>query len=204
MTPVLTPNVTTVDGMFKLLNRLSSLTLDSICIKGIFPGRGSVIWRDWYSHDIVNTTGGAPTTLAAPLGHINVHIRDGSAILLHAKPAYTVEETRQGPFSLLVSQSIDGHAFGSAYIDDGVSYPPGPNKVLTFTITKKRLVIAVHGPFNIKQRLRDVTILGVTSRPTHLLLDGRRIGGWRFLEPQGKLVVELDVNLNGPLRLEWD
>ncbi|KIP03540.1 glycoside hydrolase family 31 protein [Phlebiopsis gigantea 11061_1 CR5-6] len=58
VTPVLTPNASTVDG--------------------IFPGRGRVTWRDWYTHAAVNATAGANTTLAAPLGHINVH---GSAYL---------------------------------------------------------------------------------------------------------------------------
>src|ERR1700733_4006377 len=81
---------------------------------GIFPGRGNVVWRDWYTHDIVEYTSGVAMTLTAPLGHINVHVRDGSAILLHAVPAYTIEETQQGPFSLLVSLSADSQAFGTA------------------------------------------------------------------------------------------
>ncbi|KAJ7473456.1 family 31 glycoside hydrolase, partial [Mycena latifolia] len=53
VTPVLTPNVYTVDG--------------------IFPGRGKTIWRDWYTGAVVNATAGGNTTLAAPLGHIPVH-----------------------------------------------------------------------------------------------------------------------------------
>ena len=51
-----------------------------------------------------------------------MHIRDGSALLLHAAPAYTIHDTRAGPYSLLVSQAADGYAFGTAYLDDGETF----------------------------------------------------------------------------------
>jgi hypothetical protein len=109
VTPVLLPNTSTVAG--------------------VFPGRGRSVWRDWYTHEVVDAAPGANVTLAAPLGHINVHVRDGAAILLHAAPAYTVAETRRGPFELLVTQAADGVAMGEAYVDDGESVPPTPSKV---------------------------------------------------------------------------
>jgi len=183
VTPVLTPNASTVDG--------------------IFPGRGSVVWRDWYTHDVVNATSGANTTLPAPLGHINVHIRDGSAILLHAQPAYTIEETRQGPFSLLVSQSTGGQAFGTAFIDDGVSNPPGPSKTLSFMAEKGRLRIQAEGTFNIKQKLQDITVLGV-SKPTEVTFQGETAKNWIYLEARKKLVVrDINGDLNGPVSFVW-
>jgi alpha-glucosidase len=183
VTPVLTPNASTVDG--------------------IFPGRGSVVWRDWYTHDVVNATSGANTTLPAPLGHINVHIRDGSAILLHAQPAYTIEETRQGPFSLLVSQSTGGQAFGTAFIDDGVSNPPGPSKTLSFLAEKGQLRIQAEGTFNIKQKLQDITVLGV-SKPTEVTFQGETVKNWIYLEARKKLVVrDINGDLNGPVSFVW-
>ncbi|EEB88561.1 hypothetical protein MPER_13542, partial [Moniliophthora perniciosa FA553] len=54
---------------------------------------------------------------------------------------YTIEETRQGPFSLLVSLSQSGDAFGSSYLDDGLSSPPGPNTTITFMVSNKELNI---------------------------------------------------------------
>ena len=169
---------------------------------GIFPGRGHVIWRDWYTHGVVNATSGTNTTLPAPLGHINVHVRDGSAILLHAQPAYTVAETRRGPFSLLVSQTTDGMAFGTAYIDDGIGSPPGPNKTLSFIGSKGRLWIDSKGALNIQQKLQDVTILGV-SRPSEVEFDGKKINSWIHFEGQEKLVVQMNGDLNGPMSLTW-
>ena len=194
--------------------QMSPLSMVSLCCldmthrklnspAGIFPGRGSVIWRDWYTHDVVNATPGANTTLPAPLGHINVHLRDGSAILLHAQPAYTVEETRQGPFSLLVSQSSDGKAFGTAFIDDGISNPPGPSKTLSFVGSTGQLQIRAKGTFVIKQILQDITILGV-NRLTTVTLHGETVKKWAYFEAQRKLVIsEVNWDLNKPVSLSW-
>ncbi|KDR73230.1 hypothetical protein GALMADRAFT_251812 [Galerina marginata CBS 339.88] len=185
VTPVLEPSVSTVSG--------------------IFPGRGSVIWRDWYTHDVVKSTPGQPTTLSAPLGHINVHIRDGSAILLHSKPAYTIEETRQGPYSLLVSQTSQGVARGTAYIDDGISNPPGPNRILGFKATKNEVTITGHGGFQVSQKLQDITVLGVGKKPSSVSINGQKLQNWTYVPEQGELVaLAVNANLNQPLSLKWN
>lgn len=161
-------------------------------------------WRDWYTHDVVNANAGANTTLSAPLGHINVHIRGGSILLLHAKPAYTTEETRQGPYSLLVSQATDGAAFGSAYIDDGVSSPPGANRIFTFTATRGEVRIVSKGGFDVTQKLDEIVVLG-TGRPGgQVTLQDQKIIGWKFIPAQNKLVVPgLQADLNEPVVLTW-
>ncbi|KAG8869470.1 hypothetical protein FRB97_001206 [Tulasnella sp. 331] len=177
VTPVLAPNVTTVDGHF--------------------PGRGAVIWRDWYTHDVVNASSGSLVTLPAPLGHINIHIRDGSAILCSGAPAYTIEETRQGPYSLLVSLAADGGAFGTAYLDDGESYPPGPNRILTFQTITGKLVIKSSGEYAVDQKLETVTILGVAKEPSAISVNGKTVGGWSYSTAQQEIVLpSASVDLN--------
>lgn len=172
---------------------------------GLFPGGTSTIWRDWYTHEAVNATVGGPTTLSAPLGHINVHIRDGAALLLHATPAYTIEETQAGPFSLLISQSSSGLAHGTVYFDDGVSSPPGPSSVLTLSATKKAVTASVHGSFKISQPLQTITVLGVASKPASVSLNGKKLATWSYAQQQQKLVVSaLKQNLNEALSLTWD
>ncbi|EJD04630.1 uncharacterized protein FOMMEDRAFT_19850 [Fomitiporia mediterranea MF3/22] len=200
VTPVLEPNATTVDG--------------------IFPGRGSVTWRDWYTHSVVNTSstsGNATTaTLPAPLGHINVHVRDGAILLLHAKPAYTTTETRAGPFELLITLPLSGErsAFGTSYVDDGVSFPPGPNTTLVFQASSPNssgtLTSTPTGAFNIEQKLTKVTILGVTTNPTKVSLQGSAVGSasWVFNDEgkKGELIIEGDgvnVDLNKAFTIEW-
>ncbi|KIJ63989.1 glycoside hydrolase family 31 protein [Hydnomerulius pinastri MD-312] len=183
VTPVLTPGATTVDG--------------------IFPGRGSVIWRDWYTHATVNAIPGANTTLDAPLNHINVHIRDSSVLLLHQEPAYTIHETREGPYSLLVSLNAEGTASGDAYVDDGISYPPGPSTTLTFQASGGTLKIESKGFYPIVQKLETITVLGV-QKPTTVTLQGQAAQGWSYTEAIEELVLsDVSVDLNGETTLSW-
>lgn len=164
-----------------------------------------MIWRDWYTHDVVNASGGLNTTLDAPLGRINVHIRDGSILLLHKTTGYTIEETRQGPYELLVSLSQSGQAFGTAFIDDGISSPPGPSTSLTFHAAGGSLSIFPKGNFSIAQKLEQVTVLGVKKKPSSVILQGGMLSGWQFLQNQEKLVLPDigSINLNDMTVLSW-
>ncbi|KAI9567845.1 glycoside hydrolase family 31 protein [Boletus coccyginus] len=180
VTPVLTPGATTVR-------------------------RGTVIWRDWWTHAIVTTTPGANTTLSAPISHINVHIRDSSILLLHQEPAYTIYETREGPYSLLVSLNKASTAWGDAYIDDGESYPPGPNCTLNFFASEGELDIQSKGEYSIGQKLETITILGV-QQPTTVAMNGEKIEGWTYDGANEELIVpSLSVDLNAAqTKLSWE
>jgi alpha-glucosidase len=59
--------------------------------------------------------------LLTPLGKINVHIRSGSVILIHDKPAYSLTETRESPYGLVIHLDAKGEANGEAVLDDGLS-----------------------------------------------------------------------------------
>ncbi|KAJ7080919.1 glycosyl hydrolases family 31-domain-containing protein [Mycena belliarum] len=184
VTPVLTPNVSSVDG--------------------IFPGRGKMIWRDWYTGATLNATAGANTTLPAPLGHIPVHVRGGAALLLHSAPAYTIEETREGPFALLVSPAADGSAFGTSYLDDGVSNPPGPSTTVTVRASTGRVKIESTGKFRVAQKLEAVTVLGVAKKPAKVEVGGKKVKGVTFTDAEEKLVISgLAVDLNKGTTISW-
>jgi len=183
VTPVLLPNVTSVEG--------------------IFPGRGKVIWRDFYSHAVVNASNGT-ATLSAPLGHINVHIRDGSALLLHAEPGYTTTETREGPFSLVISLDSNQSAFGSAYIDDGVTNPPVESRTLAFVATAGQLQITSNGNFTVGQELQQITILGVTGKPSGVSVAGQSVNTWSFSpELQSLVASNVLISLNSAVTVAW-
>jgi len=182
VTPVLLPNVSTVEG--------------------VFPGRGKVTWRDFYTHAAVDVLNGT-VTLSAPLGHINVHIRGGSALLLHASPAYTTTETRAGPFSLLVSLE-SSEAFGTAYLDDGVTNPPLESRVVTFTASGHQLRITSNGDFTVGQTLEEVTILGVAEKPNTVFVGGKAVSTWEFIPELEKLVVSnVSISLNSDQTVSW-
>jgi alpha-glucosidase len=91
-TPVLVPNADTVQG--------------------VFPGaRDGEKWYDWYSLEVVEAKAQENVTLAAPLEHINVHVRGGSVLPLQ-EPGYTTTETRADPWGILVASDSDGKAKG--------------------------------------------------------------------------------------------
>ncbi|EIW75819.1 glycoside hydrolase family 31 protein [Coniophora puteana RWD-64-598 SS2] len=184
VTPVLEEGATTVDG--------------------IFPGRGSVTWRDWWTHTAVNSsTSGGNTTLQSPLSTINVHIRDGSALLLHAKPGYTINETRSGPYGLLVSLNKGGNAFGTAYVDDGESDPPGDSRILSFVAQGGALTISSQGSYDIEQKLESVTVLGV-QKPSSVSVGGQAVANFTYLDATQELVVgSVTMDLNKGTTITW-
>ena len=133
-----------------------------------------------------------------------MHIRDGAALLLHAEPAYTIAETRAGPFALLVSLSPEGNAYGTAYVDDGISSPPGPGTTLTFEVGSGQLRVKAEGTFDVEQKLREITVLGVNKKPTKVFLRGRAIKSWSFIEVAEELMISgVDGDLNRPLSVTW-
>lgn len=139
----------------------------------------------------------------APLSHINVHVRDGSIILLHEKPGYTITETRQGPYSLLVSQAADGYAFGDAYIDDGETIPPTPSRRLKFHAKTGELSISGAGDFSVQEKLDTVTVLGA-AKPTAVLVQGKSAQSWEYSDDQERLVISnLSLNLNILSSITW-
>ncbi|KIP03529.1 glycoside hydrolase family 31 protein [Phlebiopsis gigantea 11061_1 CR5-6] len=183
ITPVLTPNVSAVNG--------------------IFPGRGEVAWRDFYTHEVLSTTSGGQTALSAPLGHIPVHVREGAAILMHARPGYTTAETRTSPFRLLVFATADGYASGHAYFDDGESLPPTAHRDVLFFVSEGKMVVESSGSFDVEPRLESLVVLGV-KRPSTVMVQGGRADGWSYTDGLQKLVLsDLNVDLNGRATIEW-
>lgn len=171
---------------------------------GIFPGRGRAIWRDWYTHDVVKANVGTNTTLDAPLGYINVHVRDGAVILLHSQPGYTITDTLASPYSLLISLAADSYAFGTAYIDDGETVPPTPNRTVEFHVQSGSVHISSVGTFDVGPKLENVTVLGVQKPSKGVTVSGRSVDSWEYLSEQQELVVSgLAIDLNSGATIAW-
>jgi alpha-glucosidase len=194
-------------------------TLPSTHETGILPGRGQVIWRDWYTHAIVDqenppssTAGSGSNTavvvdLDAPLGHIPVLVRSGAALLLHSQPGYTTRASAASPYALLVSLSREGNAYGTALVDDGeTETETAPSQTLVFYAHDKKLEISSTssegGNFEIVQPLGVVTVLGIVEKapPKRVRVDGKVISSrkWAFDTAVQRLVVSgLSIDLNG-------
>lgn len=98
-----------------------------------------------------------------------------------------------------------GTASGDAYVDDGESYPPGPNRILNFSAHDGELDIEGEGEYYILQTLETITILGV-QQPTTVTLNGEKIEGWTYNGANEELVIpNLSIELNAPqTKLSWE
>ncbi|EJU04814.1 hypothetical protein DACRYDRAFT_20425 [Dacryopinax primogenitus] len=173
VTPVLEPNVTEV--------------------KGTFPGEGP--WRDLFTHAPLNVTPNVNTSIPAPLSQINVHIRPGSVLLLYSDPGYTIYETQQSQYDIVVALDKSQKASGAAYIDDGETQWPTPSTTISFSAQFGRLAVTpVDGSYAITSTVRQVSILGVASRPRESVqFAGSNVTAFTY-EPS---IQRLNATLNG-------
>ncbi|OJD35735.1 alpha-glucosidase [Diplodia corticola] len=157
VTPVLEPNVSTVDGVFP----------------GIASGEK---WYDWYSQKAVEAKAGENVTLDAPLGHINVFVRGGSVLPMQ-EARLTTREARQTPWALLVALGAGGAASGQLYVDDGESVAPNATLDVDFVVPEggKRLVVSGRGTYRDGNPLANVTVLGVGSEPGDVMVNGKSV-----------------------------
>jgi len=167
------------------------------------------VWRDFFTHErLADTT--KTHTLEVPLGKIGLHIRSGSAIILHQEPGYTIASTRRSDLTLLVSLSpgTDGNARGMVYLDDGESQPPTPYREVEIFAEGGRhggkIRFAGEGTYVSQPKLQKVVILvndeqEEGSGVTEVWVGGRTWGSWSWDGKLRELVVErVGIDLNGP------
>lgn len=144
-------------------------------VKGVFPGVGhGEVWYDWYSQTAVDAKPGVNTTIPAPLGHIPVFVRGGS-ILPMQEVALTTRDARKTPWSLLASLSSNGTASGQLYLDDGESVYPEDTLSVAFLASKSTLRASARGTWKEANPLANVTLLGVTEKPSSVTLNGQKL-----------------------------
>jgi len=151
--------------------------------------------------------------LDAPLGHIPVLIRSGAALLLHSQPGYTTRASAAASYALLVSLGREGHAHGTAVVDDGETQQQPDDvtvatqsRTLAFDAHDKSLEILGQGAFRVIQTLGVITVLGVHKTPRRVRLDGVDVppGKWVYDSAVQRLVVsDLSVDLNGRSTVTW-
>ena len=150
--------------------------------------------------------------LDAPLGHIPVLIRSGAALLLQSQPGYTTLASAAASYALLVSLDREGHAHGTAVVDDGETQHQHDvavttqSRTLAFDAHDKSLEILGQGGFRVIQALGVITVLGVDKTPRRVRLDGVDVPSrkWVYDSVVQRLVVsDLSVDLNGRSTVTW-
>ncbi|WVR04138.1 hypothetical protein IAU60_001137 [Kwoniella sp. DSM 27419] len=188
ITPVLQPNESTVSGLF--------------------PSSNGTFWIDWWTHAKLDTSSGENVTLDLPLGEIGVHVRSGSIMLLYDQPAYTVTETRDGGYGLLVVLDGNGCAEGDAKIDDGASYPVTEQTCVSLKATGSCLSgWTNNGNYHIGNTVKSITIVGVWDKPSSLTINGKQVdqSNVQYDGDVGRVkVTGLEGDLNGSWELKWE
>lgn len=186
VTPVLEPQVSTVNGVFP----------------GIADGE---VWYDWYTQTKVDAQAGVNTTIDAPLGHIPVFVRGGS-VLPTQEPGYTTTDSRKNPWGLLVALSADGDASGELYIDDGESLEPTDTLYIAFSAMDGQLKASVNGTYKDTNALGNVTIMGVDS-VGDVKLNGQSVGDGKAVFDDSTGVLKLsglnDLTSSGAWSGSW-
>lgn len=164
VTPVLTPQATSVDG--------------------VFPGwSNKTRWYDWYSGTLANEIGSSKNvTIEAPLGHIPVFVRGGS-VVVGQEPGYTIRESRQGGWNIIVALDGSSAAKGELYLDDGESLDVGEEfRSVSLEVSEDAATGAVslqakgNGRWVDSNSLRNVTVMGVNENVCSLSWNGKDVG----------------------------
>ncbi|XP_020659956.3 lysosomal alpha-glucosidase [Pogona vitticeps] len=187
-------------GRGLLVTPVLDLGMDSVI--GYFP-RG--VWYDYYTGSSVNSSG-ENLKMAAPLDHINLHLREGT-ILPTQKPGSSTSESRKNPLGLIAALSQNSNAWGDLYWDDGDSldtFAKGDYAYLVFNVTQGTFTSTVlHSNVEATYITVDtLTVYGVREEPKTVVVNGKE---WPFtyLTNQVLTVGDLQLNLSQGFYVRW-
>ena len=103
---------------------------------------------------------------------IPLHIRGGSVVPMRVQSANTTTALRQQNFELVVAPGLDTTASGTLYLDDGDSLVQDATSLLSFDYKNSTLAVGGDFGYATNNSIETVKILGVSSQPTSVSLDG--------------------------------
>ncbi|PWZ00927.1 Alpha-glucosidase subunit 1 [Testicularia cyperi] len=172
-------------------------------VKALFPDAGGK-WRNIFTYDALDVEYNKNVSVSAPLSTINVHLRPGKALLTHSKPEYTIYETQQNPYGLIVNLDGNATAATSFYLDDGATPAPAPNATLSIQASNSSVSGSLEGSFKPNQTLDYVVVLDVAQKPTQVTLNNNNISSFAYSETKGLLnVTALAADLSANWTLSW-
>ncbi|XP_048349411.1 lysosomal alpha-glucosidase-like [Sphaerodactylus townsendi] len=171
-------------------------------VVGYFP-RGT--WYDYYTGSLVNSSG-ENLKMAAPLDHVNIHLREGT-ILPTQKPADCTSVSRNNPLRLIAALSQNSNAWGDLYWDDGESldtFEKGDYSYLVFNVTQNTFISTVlHS--NMEATLitvEELTVYGVQDEPKAVTINGKE-APFSYSANQVLSVANLQLSLSHGFSIRW-
>lgn len=182
VTPVLTPNMTTVEGYFP----------------------GNEPYYDLYTGKKLETSEGK-AELDAPLTHINVHVRGGSVLVKHSTADLTVTETTESPFNIMVAVDNEKTARGSYWFDDGSSeFGNTPITQLNVQVNRDGITSDFgQNDYQIGQMLDMIAVAGCEMAPEHVKNNDMETEFNYDADMQVLTIKGLNQSLNAPLNISW-
>ncbi|KZT11187.1 glycoside hydrolase family 31 protein [Laetiporus sulphureus 93-53] len=107
------------------------------------------------------------------LTSISIHIRGGAVLPLRAQGAMTTTALRKENFDLVVAPGFNGEAWGTLYMDDGVSITP--NATTEVSMAYKNGTLTVAGTFGYETcvNVSSVLFLGIDKAPGSVQVNGQ-------------------------------
>nr|CAD7577903.1 unnamed protein product [Timema californicum] len=166
----------------------------------------SAQWYDFYTGALL-TSGGADTTLDAPLDTIPLLVRGGH-ILPMQEPGMTTTASRKNNFQLMVASDESGSASGELYWDDGDTLGETGRGSYTGTLLVRQGGGAFSGTVSVRQRRGTYTgtLLGRIELYWDTLGETGRIElYWDTLGETGRIELYWDtLGETGRIELYWD
>nr|XP_025039028.1 maltase-glucoamylase, intestinal-like [Pelodiscus sinensis] len=163
-------------------------------------------WFDYYTGDKVPVSWHRRfVSVDAPLDKIPLFLR-GGYILPTQAPATTTTLSRLNPFGLIIALNERGEASGSLFWDDGDSIDSIEKEVYflakyTFSEGQMKTKIVKNGYRGVDSLIYNtVQVLGVTSRPNAVVLNGKVIKDLQY-QANGKLTLQISVPLTEELNI---
>uniref|UniRef100_UPI003AABD2D7 neutral alpha-glucosidase C n=1 Tax=Centroberyx gerrardi TaxID=166262 RepID=UPI003AABD2D7 len=177
-------------------------------VKVLLPGSGEI----WYDiHSAKAYKGGKTLSLPVTLDTVPVFQRGGSVVPRSTESGSCTAELQQFPLSITVALDSHGVAAGELYLDDGHSFSYRDRKAFClrrFSMLSGRLLCrnaSEEGEFECDTVIQSVTILGVKSKPSTVILhvSGTKdvSSAFQYAEARHMLTVR---NLNLRVATDWE
>ncbi|XP_077461287.1 lysosomal alpha-glucosidase [Stigmatopora argus] len=182
ITPVLTPQVDSVEGYFP-----------------------QGLWYDYYTGDSINSTG-EEIRLSAPLDKINLHLREGSVIPTQT-PNLTLWVSSGQPLHLVSALSENGTARGDLFWDDGESldtFENGRYAYIVFNVGQQTMTSQV-----LRNHLeatyitvQSASFYGVKEKPSKVQVNSKD-AVFAYMSNQVLSVENLGLKLSQNFTISW-
>ncbi|KAM7403629.1 hypothetical protein PAMA_004187 [Pampus argenteus] len=177
-------------------------------VKVLLPGSDE-IWYDVHSGKAYK--GGRTLSLPVTLDTVPVFQRGGSVVCRSVGSCSCTAELQQLPLSITVALNSQGVADGELYLDDGHSFNYRDKKAFClrrFNMLSNHLICrpaSEEGTFDCDSVMQSVTILGVKSKPTTVVVhvSGAKDASvaFQYMETCCRLTVS---NLNLNVTKDWE